>query len=247
MRARYQATVDRLTNLAVGSGPSAQQEAKLSPALAVNCGNYKQAVFALADTQRTDLHLHEANMAVSQRNLAQAWTRRELLGKVLAQHETAFAREQDRASANAKMKSPRNRGWQDGPTRPSNNKEHACRPLTPQPTTRPAPRKRWRQKTTAAAQEILTNQTNTAGATSTALSKLSSAISSFQSSLSSLTGLGKSVLAQTATLSDTSIGTASAKPRASSRQLQRVRQGAGHGQPGLVQQPVGRPHRRRHC
>lgn len=97
VRARYQATVDRLTNLAVGSGPSAPQAAKLSPALAVNCGNYKQAVFALADTQRTDLHLIDANMAVSQRNLAQAWTRRELLGKVLAQHETAFAREQDRA------------------------------------------------------------------------------------------------------------------------------------------------------
>jgi flagellar hook-associated protein 2 len=70
-------------------------------------------------------------------------------------------------------------------------------------------------KTNAAAQEILTNQTNTASATSTALSKLNTAISSFQSSLSSLTGLGKSVLAQTATLSDTSIGSASAKPRAS--------------------------------
>lgn len=97
MRARYQATVARLTDLAVGSGPSAPAAAKLSPALAVNCGNYKQAVFALADTQRTDLHLHEANMAVSQRNLAQAWTRRELLGKVLSQHEAAFAREQDRA------------------------------------------------------------------------------------------------------------------------------------------------------
>jgi flagellar export protein FliJ len=97
MRARYQATVERLTELAVGSGPSAQPGGKLSPALAANCGNYKQAVFALADTQRTDLHLHEANMAVSQRNLAQAWTRRELLGKVLAQHEAAFAREQDRA------------------------------------------------------------------------------------------------------------------------------------------------------
>jgi flagellar export protein FliJ len=97
MRARYQTTVERLTDLAVGSGPSAQAGAKLSPALAANCGNYKQAVFALADTQRTDLHLHEANMAVSQRNLAQAWTRRELLGKVLAQHEAAFAREQDRA------------------------------------------------------------------------------------------------------------------------------------------------------
>ena len=97
MRARYRATVERLTDLAVGSGPSAQPGAKLSPALAANCGNYKQAVFALADNQRTDLHLHEANMAVSQRNLAQAWTKRELLGKVLAQHEAAFAREQDRA------------------------------------------------------------------------------------------------------------------------------------------------------
>jgi flagellar export protein FliJ len=96
MRTRYQTTVDRLTDLAVGSGPSAQPGAKLSPALAANCGNYKQAVFALADTQRTDLHLHEANMAVSQRNLAQAWTRRELLGKVLEQHEAAHAREQDR-------------------------------------------------------------------------------------------------------------------------------------------------------
>ena len=91
-RARYQASVARLTDLAVGSGPSGA----LSPALAANCGNYKQAVFALADTHRTDLHLHEANMAVSQRNLAQAWTRRELLGKVLAQQEAAFAREQDR-------------------------------------------------------------------------------------------------------------------------------------------------------
>jgi len=96
MRTRYQTTVNRLTDLAVGSGPSAQPGAKLSPALAANCGNYKQAVFALADTQRTDLHLHEANMAVSQRNLAQAWTRRELLGKVLEQHEAAHAREQDR-------------------------------------------------------------------------------------------------------------------------------------------------------
>jgi flagellar export protein FliJ len=95
MRARYQTSVERLTALAEGSGPSGKLA--LSPALAVNCGNYKQAVFALADSHRTDLHLHEANMAVSQRNLAQAWTRRELLGKVLAQHEAVFTREQDRA------------------------------------------------------------------------------------------------------------------------------------------------------
>ena len=98
-RQRYQTSVDRLMDLAVGSGPSGQPAGPrpLSPALAANCGNYKQAVFALADTHRTDLHLHEANMAVSQRNLAQAWTRRELLGKVLSQQEAAFAREQDRA------------------------------------------------------------------------------------------------------------------------------------------------------
>jgi flagellar biosynthesis chaperone FliJ len=55
-------------------------------------------VFALADNHRTDLQLHEANMAVSQRNLAQAWTRRELLGKVLEQQQDALAREQDRAA-----------------------------------------------------------------------------------------------------------------------------------------------------
>ena len=96
-RQRYQNSVDRLTDLAVGSGASGHSAGALSAALAVNCGNYKQAVFALADSHRTDLHLHEANMAVSQRNLAQAWTRRELLGKVLAQHEAAHAREQDRA------------------------------------------------------------------------------------------------------------------------------------------------------
>jgi flagellar export protein FliJ len=93
-RARYAANLERLHSLAEGSGASGQ----LSPALALNCGQYKQAVFALADTHRTDLQLHEANMAVSQRNLAQAWTRRELLGKVLEQQQDALAREQDRAA-----------------------------------------------------------------------------------------------------------------------------------------------------
>lgn len=98
-RARYAAVLGRLTALAEGSGPSGQPAggAPLNAALAVNVGNYKQTVFALADTQRTDLQLHEANMAVSQRNLAQAWTRRELLGKVLEQHEAAHASALDRA------------------------------------------------------------------------------------------------------------------------------------------------------
>lgn len=93
-RARYQANLERLHALAEGSGASG----RLAPALALNCGQYKQAVFALADSHRTDLHLHEANMAVAQRNLTAAWTRRELLGKVLEQQQDAHAREQDRAA-----------------------------------------------------------------------------------------------------------------------------------------------------
>ena len=93
-RARYQANLARLTSLAEGSGASG----RFAPALALNCGHYKQAVFALADNHRTDLQLHEANMAVSQRNLNAAWTRRELLGKVLEQQQDALAREQERAA-----------------------------------------------------------------------------------------------------------------------------------------------------
>jgi flagellar export protein FliJ len=98
-RARYQANLERLHTLAEGSGASGKSSAgRLAPALALNCGQYKQAVFAMADNHRTDLQLHEANMAVSQRNLAQAWTRRELLGKVLEQQQDALAREHDRAA-----------------------------------------------------------------------------------------------------------------------------------------------------
>ena len=93
-RARYQANLARLTSLAEGSGASG----RLSPALALNCGHYKQAVFALVDNHRTDLQLHEANMAVSQRNLNAAWTRRELLGKVLDQQQVLHSREQERAA-----------------------------------------------------------------------------------------------------------------------------------------------------
>jgi flagellar hook-associated protein 2 len=70
------------------------------------------------------------------------------------------------------------------------------------------------QKSTAAAQQILTGQTGTASATAKALSSLSSAISAFQTSLGSLAGTGKSMLAQAATLSDSTVGTATAKPTA---------------------------------
>ncbi|MFC5509936.1 flagellar export protein FliJ [Massilia jejuensis] len=98
-RARYATNLARMDSLVEHSGASGKESAGLwAPALALNCGQYKQAVFTLRDSHRTDLQLHEANMAVSQRNLAQAWTRRELLGKVLEQQQDALAREQDRVA-----------------------------------------------------------------------------------------------------------------------------------------------------
>ncbi|WP_020651622.1 flagellar export protein FliJ [Massilia niastensis] len=93
-RTRYQNNLARLGALAEGSGASGA----LTPALALNCGAYKQGVLAMADAHRVDLHLHEANMAVAQRRLSEAWTRRELLDKVLERQQAALAREQDRAT-----------------------------------------------------------------------------------------------------------------------------------------------------
>ena len=66
----------------------------------------------------------------------------------------------------------------------------------------------------SSAQTQLTNQTKAASDTSKALTTLGSAISTFQTSLASLAGLGKSVLAQAATLSDTTVGTATASATA---------------------------------
>lgn len=90
--ARYRANLERLEGLAEGSGPSGA----LPLALALNCGQYKQAVMQMADTHRTDLSLHEANMALSQRALTSAWTRRELLGQVLEQKKDAAGLAQQR-------------------------------------------------------------------------------------------------------------------------------------------------------
>ena len=96
-RARYQVNLERLAQLAEGSGASGTALA-LNPALALNCGAYKQGVLALAESHRTDLALHEANMAVAQDRLKDAWVRRELLGKVLVRAQDALATEQERAA-----------------------------------------------------------------------------------------------------------------------------------------------------
>ncbi|KQZ32532.1 flagellar export protein FliJ [Duganella sp. Root1480D1] len=87
VRERYQKTLDKLTNLYESSGPSG----RLPMALALNCGDYKQGVMAMADSQRLNLHMHEADMAVSQRALTAAYVKREVLGQVLERHQDAAA------------------------------------------------------------------------------------------------------------------------------------------------------------
>ena len=79
VRERYRKTLDKLTSLYESSGPSG----RLPMALALNCGDYKQGVMAMADHQRVNLHMHEADMAVSQRALTAAYVKREVLGQVL--------------------------------------------------------------------------------------------------------------------------------------------------------------------
>jgi len=74
--------------------------------------------------------------------------------------------------------------------------------------------KAYADKYISGTQTQLTNQTKAASDTAKALSTLSAAISTFQTSLSGLAGFGKSVLAQSATLSDTMVGTASANATA---------------------------------
>jgi flagellar export protein FliJ len=87
VRERYRKTLDKLTNLYESSGPSG----RLPMALALNCGDYKQGVMAMADSQRLNLHMHEADMAVSQRALTAAYVKREVLGQVLERHQDAAA------------------------------------------------------------------------------------------------------------------------------------------------------------
>lgn len=70
------------------------------------------------------------------------------------------------------------------------------------------------QKYVAGSQQMLTASTNQASATVKGLNDLSSALSAFQSSLNSLTGLNKSLFSQSASFSDTTVGTATASASA---------------------------------
>ncbi len=70
------------------------------------------------------------------------------------------------------------------------------------------------EKYTSARQQILNSQTKLAAATQKGLLDLGSAMSEFQTALSSLTGLNKTLFAQSATFSDTTLGSATASASA---------------------------------
>ena len=90
-RERYQKNLERLTSLYTNSGASGN----LHPALAGNCGDYKQAVMAMADSHRLELHMHEADMAVSQQALNKAWAKREVMDMVLTKEQKVFDKEKN--------------------------------------------------------------------------------------------------------------------------------------------------------
>lgn len=106
VRERYQKNLERLTGLYTDSGPSGA----LPLALSVNCGNFKQAVMQMADQHRTDLHLHEANMAVSQRALNTAWAKREVLDQVLTQNKSMLQMSNSVSMPSGKMSWRRSSG-----------------------------------------------------------------------------------------------------------------------------------------
>jgi flagellar export protein FliJ len=92
-RERYRANLLRMAGLCAGGSSQGLQAAALS----LNSAAYKQSVLQMADTHRTDLTLHEADMAVTQRALCAAAARRAVLDQVLAQQQRRLLAERQRA------------------------------------------------------------------------------------------------------------------------------------------------------
>lgn len=83
LRERYRNNVERLESLYRSVGATGAW----SPALSLNCAQYKQSVMQLADAHREDLTLHEADMAVAQQMLMAAARKHEALSHVLEQRQ----------------------------------------------------------------------------------------------------------------------------------------------------------------
>jgi len=90
VRRRYCESIERLRGMCTGESAPAS----LPMALSLNLAGYKQAVLRMVEQHREDLALHEADMAVTQRALAAASQRREVLGQVLRREQHVLRAEQ---------------------------------------------------------------------------------------------------------------------------------------------------------
>lgn len=94
---RYHNALERLDTLYAGSGASGS----LPPALALNCGAYKQNVLQLAATHRDTMAQHEADIAVTRHALREAAQRHQALSQISEKQQailrlSATRREQKR-------------------------------------------------------------------------------------------------------------------------------------------------------
>lgn len=80
---RHRATLIRLEQLCVGATVDGERAASHVVALSLNCGDYKQAVLSLADSQRDEVLRHDADLQLAQLALTRAVQRHEALSQVL--------------------------------------------------------------------------------------------------------------------------------------------------------------------
>lgn len=93
---RHRATLVRLEKLYVSAGASGVASAAHVSALSLNCGDYKQAVMRLADSQRDEVLRHDADLQLAQLALTRAVQRHEALTQVLDGKREALQREGER-------------------------------------------------------------------------------------------------------------------------------------------------------
>lgn len=91
---RQRATLARLEQLYAGAATDAVRASAHVVALSLNCGDYKQAVMHLADSQRDELHRRDADLQLAQLALTRAVQRHEALSQVLDGKLRVLQREQ---------------------------------------------------------------------------------------------------------------------------------------------------------
>lgn len=96
-RERYRSNLERMAGLCASGSSASVAPMAISLNSALNHGHYKQTVLQMADAHRTDLALHEADMAVTKRALAAAAGKREVMGQVLAQQKEQWRGVQNKA------------------------------------------------------------------------------------------------------------------------------------------------------